>query len=129
MISFLAAFSLECVINSSEIYALVPVVLAWTMTGALVLWCITTGWERENPLTWADLFFRVLKRKFWDRTSAEATKPRGPVVEATNSKLISKLYRILPRRKSREAEQLKTITVAGLTSGLEIAESGSGGYT
>jgi hypothetical protein len=80
MISFLTAFSLECIIKSSEIYAILPVLVAWIMIGALVLWCVTTGWERENPFTWANVFLCGLKYKLqaWKKGSAGTNVSENP---------------------------------------------------
>jgi len=98
MISFLVAFSLECIVMSSNLYARIPAVFAWVMIGALVVWCVTTGWESDNPVALVELVLSRLKGMPWNKDPSEAAKDETD--DDTKSQPWATFWRALPRRKS-----------------------------
>lgn len=48
MISFLAAFSLECLLRTANTYESIPSIAVCVLAGALVVWCVSSGWDRGN---------------------------------------------------------------------------------
>lgn len=49
MVTFLLAFSLKCFVLPSYEYKDIPVIVAWALVAGLVIWCVITGWDSENP--------------------------------------------------------------------------------
>jgi hypothetical protein len=86
MISFLLAFSLECLVDTAGMLPRIPLIFAWVTVGVLLIWCISTNWEWEDPLQPMKLvdtirirFKRVFGSQEEEKTPKESeTKQKAP---------------------------------------------------
>ncbi len=84
MLTFLGAFSLECFLTRDHV-AIYTSSVVWFLVGFLILWCIYTAWESEDPL-WARIIQKVeavrestrtFSRKLFPRSSDSTATPEG----------------------------------------------------
>lgn len=60
MLTFLGAFSLEC-FTTSDRPALITSSVVWFLVAFLIVWCIYTAWESEEPL-WHFILTRMQEK-------------------------------------------------------------------